>query len=224
MNATIDRIASIIDSRGIIDSELYQKYNVKRGLRNNDGTGVLVGLTEIGDVHGYIISEGEKVPVPGRLSYRGIDIRDIISACIKESRFGFEEVCYLLLVGELPNENELLEFSKLLGENRELPANFSEDMIHKAPSFDIMNKLARSVLASYSYDSNADSLKVSNIVRQCIQLISRLPIFMAYAFQAKKHYQHFIGDWFFKRTKTWRSKSESYVNDGEYKEECIKLE
>ncbi len=129
---------------------------MKRGLRNSDSTGVLVGLTEIGDVHGYIIDEKEKVPVDGRLSYRGIDIQDIVVGFQKEKRYGYEEVCYLLLFGDLPDKTTLDQFSGLLDENRDLPGGFTENMILKAPSNDIMNKLARSVLVSYSYDPNPD--------------------------------------------------------------------
>lgn len=171
-----------------IPPELYDLYNVKRGLRNSDGTGVLVGLTVIGEVHGYIIDEGEKVPVEGRLSYRGIDVRDIVEGCRKEGRFGFEEVCYLLLFGHLPTAEQLQKFCTLLGESRKLPDNFAEDMILKAPSKNIMNKLARSVLASYSYDPNPDDTSIPNALRQSIELIARLPVMAAYGYQAKAHY------------------------------------
>lgn len=171
-----------------IEPALYEKYNVKRGLRNADGTGVLVGLTEIGDVHGYIIDEGEKVSVEGRLIYRGYDIRSIVEDLARDHRFGFEEVCYLLLLGNLPDAEQLERFKAYLGVRRELPNNFTEDMILKAPSPDIMNKLARSVLASYSYDSNPEDRSIANILRQCIELIARFPTMVAYAYQAKRHY------------------------------------
>jgi citrate synthase len=171
-----------------IDSELYTKYNVKRGLRNADGTGVLVGLTRVGDVHGYIIDEGERIPVDGKLFYRGIDVEDIVYYAAQENRYGFEEATYLLLFGNLPTQKELDDFSTYLGSKRCLPRNFAEDMIMKAPSPDIMNKLARSVLASYSYDPNPEDLSPANVLRQCIELIARFPTIVAYAYMTKKHY------------------------------------
>jgi citrate synthase len=140
----------------LIDDSMTQKYDIKRGLRNSDGTGVLAGATRISDVHGYIMKDGVKTPDEGRLYYRGIDVRDIIDNCVREDRFGFEEVVWLLLFGYLPAARQLDHFSKILEEMRELPDNFVEDMIIKAPSPDIMNKLGRSVLALYSYDDNAD--------------------------------------------------------------------
>jgi citrate synthase len=184
----IGKYSSLVESNYRIDPEFYTKYNVKRGLRNADGSGVLVGLTEVGEVHGYVISEGEKKPDEGRLTYRGIDVRDIVAGFQKEKRAGFEEVCYLLLFGELPNQSELAQFNQLLGEYRALPDGFTEDMILKAPSIDIMNKLARSVLASYSYDSNPDDLSTSNILRQCLELTARFPTMAAYGYQARSHY------------------------------------
>ncbi len=171
-----------------IDPAAFSRYDIKRGLRNNDGTGVLVGITQIGDVHGYIVDEKEKVPVEGRLRYRGFDIKDLSEGFLKEKRFGFEEIVFLLLFGELPTKEELVEFNKLLGEKRALPDGFTEDMILKAPSSNIMNKLARSVLAAYSYDDNPDEQTVENYLKQSIQLIAWFPTFVAYAFQAKEHY------------------------------------
>ena len=138
-----------------IDPELFDTYNVKKGLRNPDGTGVMAGLTLICNVHGYLINEGEKMPIPGELIYRGINIKDIVEGCKKENRFGFEEVAWLLLFGKLPSAEQLPGFQNILAGCRELPENFTEDMIIKAPSKDIMNKLARSVLALYSYDTIA---------------------------------------------------------------------
>ncbi|OQB15174.1 MAG: Citrate synthase [Firmicutes bacterium ADurb.Bin193] len=184
INEFLERIKANL----LIDPSLYETYNVKRGLRNKDNTGVLVGLTVIGEVHGYIFDENEKVDVHGRLSYRGIDVADIVRACISENRFGFEEVIYLLLLGELPTKERLDEFSKYLSGFRDLPGNFTEDMILKAPSRDIMNKLARSVLALYSYDDNPDDISPYNLIRQAIELIARFPTMIAYAHQAKAHY------------------------------------
>lgn len=171
-----------------IDSELYGKYSVKRGLRNSNGSGVLVGLTKVGDVHGYLLDEGEKIADDGILRYRGINVNDIVEGCEIDDRFGFEEVVYLLLFGSLPTESALNEFTQYLGSKRKLPNNFTEDMILKAPSGDIMNKLARSVLASYSYDSNPDEVSVENVLRQSFELIARFPAMIAHAYQAKSHY------------------------------------
>ncbi len=171
-----------------IDAELYNKYSVKRGLRNSNGSGVLVGLTKVGDVHGYLLDEGEKIADDGVLRYRGININDIVEGCELDDRFGFEEVVYLLLFGSLPTENSLDEFTQYLGTKRKLPANFTEDMILKAPSGDIMNKLARCVLASYSYDDNPDEISVENVLRQSFELIARFPAMIAHAYQAKSHY------------------------------------
>jgi citrate synthase len=167
---------------------LYGKYNVKRGLRNDNNSGVLVGLTRIGEVHGYIISEDEKQAVEGKLFYRGIDVEDIVTNVFLERRFGFEEVVYLLLFGELPGADRLGKFTALINENRMLPAGFAEDSIMKLPSRDIMNKLACSVLTLYSYDNNPESLSVENVLRQCIELIARFPTIMAYAYRANRHY------------------------------------
>lgn len=186
LDAHVDRAEEMV----VIGPSEYQKYNCKRGLRNEDGTGVLVGLTEIGEVHGYIIDDAERIPAPGRLSYRGLDLSDIVHGFQSDGRFGFEEVVYLLLFGTLPTADELAEFSELLGSKRELPKGFTEDMVLRAPSSDIMNKLARSTLVSYSYDSNAEDLSVRNILRQSIELIARFPSIVAYAYQAKRHYFH----------------------------------
>lgn len=172
-----------------IPQELYSKYNVKRGLRNADGTGVLVGLTTIGDVHGYIIDENEKVAIPGKLYYRGYDVEQLIEGLQSDKRrFGFEETCYLLLFGSLPTQEELKDFCCLLGELHTLPPNFTVDMILKVPSRNIMNKLARSVLVLYSYDDRADDLEIENVLTQCIQLIARFPTLAAYGYQAIRRY------------------------------------
>jgi citrate synthase len=171
-----------------INNELYNKYNVKRGLRNADGTGVLVGLTRVGEVHGYIVDEGEKIAVPGKLYYRGIDVEAIVSSAEKYNRFCFEETVYLLLFGQLPNKKQLEEFTELIGESRALPKNFAEDVIMRAPSRDIMNKLASSILALYPYDEAPEDPSPENILRQCITLIARFPTIVAYSYMSKKHY------------------------------------
>jgi len=171
-----------------IDSGLFERFSVKRGLRNADGTGVLVGLTRVGEVHGYIVDDGEKVAVPGKLYYRGIDIEDIAAAAAKENRFCFEETVYLLLFGGLPNKKQLDEFTTLLGSHRALPKGFAEDVIMRAPSHDIMNKLASSILALYPYDDDPENFAPENVLRQCIELIARFPTIVAYSYMSKKHY------------------------------------
>ncbi|MFP4179393.1 MAG: citrate/2-methylcitrate synthase [Spirochaetaceae bacterium] len=184
----IGAYAASVEKNTQIDPALYSRYGVKRGLRNEDGTGVLVGLTQIGDVHGYIVDEKEKVPVEGRLRYRGIEVKDLVRGFQEENRFGFEETVYLLLFGRLPNKEELDAFCTLLGENRSLPGTFTEDMILNIPSNNIMNKLARSVLVSYSYDKDPENSSIENVLRQSIELIARFPTFISYGYQAKQHY------------------------------------
>jgi len=185
---TLKTYADKIRANGVIDPLLYEKYNVKRGLRNADGTGVLVGLTGIGNVHGYIISESEKVPVPGQLFYRGINVNELIKGFQSEGRFGFEECAYLLLFGELPSAAELSKWHALLDAHRRLPDGFKEGAIIRAPGKDIMNSIARAVLTAYLYDSQPDNLALPNLLRQSIELIARFPIIAAYAYQAKAHY------------------------------------
>ena len=184
----LKKYSRIMDTHNRIPLNLYEKYNVKRGLRNADGTGVLVGLTEIGDVRGYIMEEGDKVPVNGVLRYRGIDVKELSNGFQKDKRFGFEETIFLLLFGYLPSESELADFNEQIGAYRALPDQFTEDMILKAPSNHIMNKLARSVLAAYSYDDKAEVSTIENNLRQSVELIARLPIMAAYGYQAKAHY------------------------------------
>ena len=186
----LKKYSGIMDTHNKIPLDLYERYDVKRGLRHRDGRGVLVGLTEIGDVHGYIMEEGDKIPVNGVLRYRGIDVKDLAKGFQKDGRFGFEETIFLLLFGYLPPKDELDLFRERLGEMRELPDQFTEDMILKAPSNSIMNKIARSVLAAYSWDELADDTSVINILRQSVELIAQLPTMAAYAYQAKAHYHN----------------------------------
>ena len=194
MNSKItDKMIEKLSSRAVlndpINPDLYEKYDVKRGLRNANGTGVLVGLTRIGDVVGYEIgANGEKIPVPGRLMYRGYDVVDLVKDAESHDDYCYEQCAYLLLMGELPTKEELQNFRDFLGSVRSLPPNFTEDMIMKAPSQDIMNKLARGVLASYSYDDNPEDRSVPNIMRQCIELISRFSTLAAYGYQARRRY------------------------------------
>ena len=186
--ALLDKLTGLCETNNLIDSDLFSKYSVKRGLRDIDGRGVLVGLTEIGEVHSYILDEGEMVPVPGRLSYRGINIEEITQGYLSDHRFGFEETTYLLLFGKLPTEKELTEFQNVLGVYRKLPNNFVNEMILNAPSQDIMNSMARSVLALYSFDDEADNTTVSNVLKQCLRLIACFPTLAVYGYQAYAHY------------------------------------
>lgn len=184
----IEALAQKAERNNKIPEALYQKYDVRRGLRNPNGTGVLVGLTEVGNVEGYTLEAGVKLPSEGRLYYRGYNLVDLVRGFQEEGRFGFEEITYLLLVGELPSADRLAEFKALLGSYRALPERFTENMILKIPSKDIMNKLQRSVLVLYSHDDDADNISVDNIMRQSIELISRFPTIISYGYQAKAHY------------------------------------
>jgi citrate synthase len=184
-------LATLAEENNFIEQQYYTIHDVKRGLRNNNGTGVIVGLTKIGDVHGYVVDEGEKLPAQGRLLYRGIDVKDIVNGFQKDKRFGFEEVCYLLLFGALPTKAESEDFKEILASVRTLPYGFIEDMILKAPSKDIMNKLMRSILVCYSYDKDPDDTAIKNVLRQSIELIARFPSMVAYGYQAKAHYYDF---------------------------------
>jgi len=184
----LKRFESLAIHNDPINPDLYCKYDVKRGLRNANGTGVLVGLTRIGDVVGYEIKDGQKIAVPGRLVYRGYNVEDLIKDSENNHQYGFEQCAYLLLFGELPTKQQLENFSNYMGECRILPPNFTEDMIMKAPSKDIMNKMARGVLASYSYDDNPEDRTLGNIIRQCVQLIARFSTLAAYGYQAKRRY------------------------------------
>ena len=173
-----------------IDPAFYAKYGVKRGLRNEDGTGVLVGLTTIGNVHGYVMSEGEKLAIEGELYYRGINVRDIVAADRRERRFGYEETAYLLLFGELPTERELSTWKARLGRYRKLSDEFKDNAIFHSPSKDIMNAIARAVLFAYAFDEtgNPDDLALERCLNQSVEIIGALPTIAAYAYQAKAHY------------------------------------
>jgi len=181
-------LTTLAEECSVINPEFFNKYIVKRGLRDIDGIGVLVGLTEIGEVHSYIIDENEMIPVPGRLLYRGIDINDIVRGFFSEKRFGFEESSYLLLFGDLPDNRELESFKQILADFQKLPDNFARDMILNAPSKDMMNVMARSVLGLYSYDEQADDSSLENVLRQCLRLIACFPSLAVYGYQAYAHY------------------------------------
>lgn len=184
----INTICKEINKNYSIDPQLFEKHNVKRGLRNADGTGVVAGLTTICNVHGYLINEGERMPIDGELIYRGINIKEIVKGCQKEKRFGFEESAYLLLFGTLPNKDQLAEFNTILSECRQLPFGFTEDVILRAPSKDIMNSLQRSVLAMYAYDKEPEDLSLQNLLRQSMELIAIFPAMVVNAYQVKKRF------------------------------------
>jgi len=180
-------MASKLPSEDSIDSKLYTEYDVKRGLRNANGTGVLVGLTNIGTVRGYAVGpNGEKVPKEGKLYYRGYSVEDLVENCVKEDRFGFEEITYLLMFGKLPTAAELKDFNELLGSKRELPGRFAREMLMRKPSQSIMNMLERSVLALYSYDDRADDTSIDNLIRQSIEIIGYFPALIAYSYQSRE--------------------------------------
>ena len=185
---TFRKWTNAVEENTSIPPESYKYDRVKRGLRNSDGTGVLAGLTKVCQVHGYVMYEDEKLPDDGKLIYRGVDVSEIVGACEAENRFGYEETCYLLLFGKLPTAAELAEFRQVVGQARVLPDGFLEDVIMYSPSNNIMNKLARSVLAMYSYDNDPDSIDLYNLIRQSVLLFSQVPTIMAYAYEAKNHY------------------------------------
>lgn len=186
----VKTMSTHLEQNNMIANEFYQKFDVKRGLRNANGTGVVVGLTKVGEVCGYKTENGEKIAIPGQLFYRGIDVEDIVNNITEENRFGYEETSYLLLFGELPNKRQLDEYKTALGVRRELPTGFARDMILVAPSNNVMNKLARSVLALYSYDDKADDISIPNVLRQSIDLIGYFPSLIAYGYQAKRSHYH----------------------------------
>lgn len=184
----LKRLSALSETCAVIDPDLYLKYDVKRGLRDINGKGVLVGLTEISEVCSTKVVNGETVPADGELFYRGYNVRDLIAGIEENSHFGFEECTYLLLFGKLPNREELAGFSQMLSDYRTLPTSFVRDIIMKAPSRDMMNTLARSVLTLYSYDDLADDISLPNVLRQCLQLISLFPLLSVYGYQAFRHY------------------------------------
>ncbi len=191
----VEKLADMCKNNYTINPELYVKYDVKRGLRDVNGKGVLAGLTDISEICSSKVVNGESVPCEGELYYRGVNIEDLVDGFIKDDRFGFEETVYLLLFGTLPDKNKLDKFSDLLAEFRNLPTTFVRDIIMKAPSSDMMNVLARSVLTLYSYDDKADNTSVSNVLRQCLELISLFPLIAVYAYQSYSYYKN--GESFF---------------------------
>jgi len=185
----IEQLSKICIQNDKIDPELYAKYDVKRGLRDISGRGVMAGLTEIGEVRCYIRQDEEMIPCEGKLFYRGMDIEELVAGFIKEKRFGYEETTYLLLFGALPDKQQLADFKELLADCCSLPTSFVRDIIMKAPSSDMMNTLARSVLTLYSYDSTPDDVSITNVMRQCLLLIAQFPLLSVYGYQAYRHYK-----------------------------------
>lgn len=185
----IENLAALTEKSNAIDKELYTKYEVKRGLRDLNGKGVLAGLTNISDVCAKKIVNGEEVPCAGNLYYRGYNIKDLVNGFLEEGHKGFEEIAYLLLFGDLPNKVQLAEFHELLAERRTLPRNFVKDVIMKAPSRDMMNNISRAILSLYTYDEKADDTSIPNVLRQCLNLISQFPMLMIYGYHAYNYRQ-----------------------------------
>lgn len=184
----IKELSKLCEKNGKINKELYTKYDVKRGLRDINGKGVLAGLTEISEICSSVTVDGVTTPCDGKLYYRGIDVEEIVKGFIDDDRFGYEEVVYLLIFGELPDKEQLDSFKNILSGYRDLPKYFSRDVIMKAPSRDIMNAISRSVLTLYSYDDNPDDTSIPNVLRQCLQLVSMFPVLSVYGYQAYSHY------------------------------------
>ncbi len=189
-SATLKEMCENFVANTAIDPSLYSKFGVKRGLRNSDGSGVVAGITNVCCVHGYVLSEGDKQPIEGELIYRGYNIKDLVKGVMSDQRYGFEEVAYLLLFGELPTQTELTNFSRLIAEYRELPMYFSEDVIMRNPSPNIMNKMAQAVLTLYSYDSAPEDKSVESEMFKAISVISRLPAIMVTSYQTMRRFYH----------------------------------
>lgn len=189
MREDLEKFSNLCRKNDIQDEKLYTEYDVKKGLRDKNGNGVLSGLTNVSMIESFEQKNGMKVPCDGRLYYRGYNIMDLVKGFLEENRFGSEETAYLLLFGQLPNRNELEEFCGFLAESRRLPKNFTRDVIMKAPSADIMNSLTKSVLTLASYDENVSNLSIENVLRQCLMLISTFPMLAIYGYNAYYHYE-----------------------------------
>lgn len=187
-NEKIEKLSEKLLRNSVIDQSLYSKYDVKRGLRDIDGKGVRTGLTNISEIVQNKVVDGKTVPTEGQLYYRGYNVEDVVKGFVSDDRFGYEEVVYLLLFGEMPGAKALEDFCDILGSYRTLPSNFVRDVIMKAPSADMMNTLARSVLTLYGYDSNPNDTSLDNVLRQCVQLISVFPLLSVYGYHAYNHY------------------------------------
>ena len=188
LSENLEKLNADIKRAYTIDESQYAHVDVKRGLRNSDGTGVIIGVTGVGSVQGYSVIDGERVPMPGKLYYRGINSTDIVEAHLKAGTFGYEEVVYLLLMGSLPNQTQYDKFRTLLEEARQLPPGFNEDVVFKAPAYNLMNQLARSVLALYSYDPSPDDTSAANMLRQSVAIVARMPLIVANSYAVMRHY------------------------------------
>ena len=186
-NNRLDKLAEYCMNSGRFDQDLYIEYDVKRGLRDSNGKGILTGLTEISDVVAFKSVHGRKIPIDGQLYYQGYNVMNLVEGN-KTSRFGFEEITYLLLFGELPNKDQLQEFLDIIGNYRELPDNFVRDIIMNAPNANMMNVLQKSVLTLYSYDDHPEDISVNNVLRQSLQLIARFPLIAVYGYHSYRHY------------------------------------
>ena len=189
-SAALQKMCEDFVTNSVIDNGLYNKFGVKRGLRNSDGSGVVAGITNVCCVHGYVLSEGDKQPIEGELIYRGYSIKDLVKGAMSDQRYGYEEVAYLLLFGRLPDEDQLTTFSRMIAEYRELPMYFSEDVIMRNPSPNIMNKMSQSVLALYSYDSSPEDKSIESEMMKAISVISRLPAIMVTSYQTMRRFYH----------------------------------
>ncbi|MGN0687284.1 MAG: citrate synthase [Oscillospiraceae bacterium] len=189
-SAALQHMCEDFVTNTVIDNNLYSKFGVKRGLRNSDGSGVVAGITNVCCVHGYVLSEGDKQPIEGELIYRGYSIKDLVKGVLDDNRYGFEEVAHLLLFGVLPNEEQLTAFSRMIADYRELPMYFSEDVIMRNPSPNIMNKMAQSVLTLYSYDSSPEDKSIESEMLKAISVISKLPAIMVTSYQTMRRFYH----------------------------------
>ena len=184
---TLEKYLGFCNDSGKIDQNLYEEYDVKRGLRDSNGRGVLTGLTEVSDVLGFKVEDGKRTPIPGELYFQGYEVQKLIQGC-RNTNYGFEEATFLLLFGKLPSESELEGFIEMLEELRQLPESFNRDVIMKAPSKDMMNVLQKCVLTLYSYDPNPNDISVKNVLLQCLKLIAQFPVMASYGYQAYRHY------------------------------------
>lgn len=216
----IDEYVRFCNESGKIDLNLYEEYNVKRGLRDSNGRGVLTGLTEVSDVVAFRIDEGERIPIPGELYFQGYEVKKLVEGQ-RHSLYGYEEATYLLLFGELPSKAQLDSFVEVLENLRQLPESFNRDVIMKAPSSDMMNVLQKCVLTLYSYDDNPNDLSIKNVLKQCLGLIARFPVMAAYGYQAYRHY-HLDKSLVIHRPKKGLSTAENILRlirtDGKYTE------